>query len=361
MSSPLAGAPDQAASSGPDLRALLQQERDAIVARFVHEIRRQDMSPPDASRGSLVDHVPQILDEVMDELDRLSRVTPKDDARDLSPSARAHGRQRWVMGYALDTLIREYGVLRHCILDAARTAGVRPTIDEFDMLAKCLGVGIAEATDAYVAQRDAELSAQRQRIQLLTETGELLASSLDYRQTLSRLTQMLVPRFADWCALHLEGVPESEMPIFHASDEKTRVLRELFVRFPPPAASPYDHRTVVRTGQAALLTHVDPAFYEEIAQSPEHLALNRQLGSCSSRSASTRRRSARSCSATPSRDGTTTIRTSCCSSTSRGACRSRSTTRGSTSSRRRRARGPRSRHAPRTSSSRSSRTSSARR
>ena len=40
---------------------------------------------------------------------------------------------------------------------------------------------------------------------LLARTGELLSHSADYRRTLERVPQLLVPEFADWCSVELPG------------------------------------------------------------------------------------------------------------------------------------------------------------
>ena len=126
-----------------DLRGLLTEQRDLIVARFVAHARR-DLAPPDVSRWGLMDHIPAFLDEIVLELARLDRVDGQQDAHDTSANARTHGRQRWSLGYDLDAVIREYGVLRHCIVEAARAAGIPFTLDELDVLSKCLSVGVAE-------------------------------------------------------------------------------------------------------------------------------------------------------------------------------------------------------------------------
>jgi signal transduction histidine kinase/CheY-like chemotaxis protein len=257
-----------------DLRGLLTEQRDLIVARFVAHARR-DLAPPDVSRWGLMDHIPAFLDEIVLELTRLDRVDGQQDARDTSANARTHGRQRWSLGYDLDSVIREYGVLRHCIVEAARAASIQFTLD---VLSKCLTVGVAEAASEYVAHRDRELAAQHEKIEFLAQAGELLASSLDYRATLGRLTSLLVPRLADWCAIHLDGVPDAEMPIAHADPTKVQLLREMFTRFPPPESSIQGHSHVVRTGQPVLVARIDPASYPHIAQTAEHLEQIRALG-----------------------------------------------------------------------------------
>src|ERR1700722_12795854 len=120
------------------LRQLLIEHRDAIVARFVGQVQRKDLPPPGLPRPVLIDHIPKFLDEIVAELMALDSVRYSHDALDTSQTARQHGEQRWTLGYDLDAVVREYGLLRHAIMEAAKEARAELTIDDFDVLAKCL-------------------------------------------------------------------------------------------------------------------------------------------------------------------------------------------------------------------------------
>ena len=170
----------------PDLASVRSDHRAQIVARFVSEVRREELSPPGVERSLLVDHIPRFLDEVTAELARVEAARMSLEAIDTSKTARRHGEQRWSLGYDLEALVREYGVLRHCILQMAKEAGASVSIDEFDLLATCLSVGVAEAATEYIKHRDEQLDAEKAHLEFLAEAGQLLTSSLDYRST--RLT-----------------------------------------------------------------------------------------------------------------------------------------------------------------------------
>jgi signal transduction histidine kinase/CheY-like chemotaxis protein len=272
---------EEAGLTSPEFAQLLRDRRDAIVSRFVAEVQRKDLSPAGVSRSLLVDHIPKFLDEIVAELERVTSVRMSQDSVDTSETARQHGEQRWALGYDLEALIREYGVLRHCILDTAKQAGAELSIDDFDVLAKCLSVGVAGAATEYARYRDEQLDAQKADLQFLAEAGQLLSSSLDYRSTLSGLTGLLVPRIADWCAIHLEGMGHHELPVAHVDPAKEVLLRRIYERYPVPADSPYGYPEVVRTGQPQLMPSIDPALLEGSARNEEHLALLRALNSCS--------------------------------------------------------------------------------
>ena len=210
------------------LAQLLTDQRDAVMRRFVAEVQRQAVPPTGTSRSSVIDHIPSFLDDVVRELEGEKPVRETQDVSDVSVAARRHGEQRWELGFDLDALVREYGVLRYCILMEAKQANVTISIDEFDKLAKCLNVGIAEAVTAYSGHRDAERDKQHGDLVFVAEAGGVLASSLDSQATLTRLVRLVIPRLADWCAVHFtDGVLAKELRVGHVDPSKTELVREL--------------------------------------------------------------------------------------------------------------------------------------
>jgi signal transduction histidine kinase/CheY-like chemotaxis protein len=259
------------------LARLLHERRDQIVERFVAEVKRSGISSPSAMPLLIVDHIPSFLDEIREELTLGASSQAARADHDARKVARRHGEQRWEIGYDLQAVIREYGLLRRCILEAARGAQLVLGIDEVDALAQCLNVGVSEATAQYIARRDQELRANEQNLLFLAEAGQLLSSSLDYRSTLGRLTALLVPKMADWCVVHLEGLDADDMPIAHVDPNRVALIREIFRRYPLPSDSPYGHPYVLRTGEPQLMREVDPTLMEPWARDAEHLALLRQV------------------------------------------------------------------------------------
>jgi signal transduction histidine kinase/CheY-like chemotaxis protein len=257
------------------LLQLLTEQRDEIVRRFVKEVEKQDLPPQGTSRSLLADHVPTFLDDIVFELGRSREVRDSQDAFDSSATARRHGGQRWTLGYDLESLVREYGVLRHCILAAARDAQATLDIDEFDVLAKCLNVGIAEAATAYARHRDGELRAQKESVEFLAEAGQILTASLDLQATLTRFARLTIPRLGDWCAIYVDDARAIErMPIAHVDSSKVDPLRELFRRI-PPGRDPY--ATVKESGKTELIAEV-PAFVREVLSAhPEQRELLKQV------------------------------------------------------------------------------------
>ncbi len=262
------------------LRQLLVEHRDAIVSRFVQQVQRKDLPPAGLSRPVLIDHIPTFLDDIVAELTDSDGTRYTQDVIDRSPAARQHGEQRWTLGYDLDAVVREYGILRHAIMETAKERAAEISIDDFDVLAKCLNVGVAEAASEYGRYRDAQMRAQRDEIEFLARAGQLLSSSLDYTSTLARLTALIVPTLADWCAVHVEGTPLEQTPIAHVNPAKTGALRDFLLHFASHPSSGGGYREVMRTGVSELVEEAD---VERLAEpgsvTPRQAAVFDEIGS----------------------------------------------------------------------------------
>ena len=259
------------------LKQVLTECREDILAKFVSEVERKDLPPAGLSRSVLIDHIPVFLDEIGAELGREDGARTSLAAVEVSATARQHGEQRWKLGYDLEAIVREYGALRNSILEAAKAVDTPLTIDEANILSRYLNVGVAAATAEYVRYREEQLKARQDDLEFLSEAGELLGSSLDYRSTLARLTRLIVPRLADYCIVHLEGSSVDELPITHVDPAKVALVRDALRPFPYPDG-PHTHAEVVRTDQPVLVESRPDGFFERIARTPEHLELLRQVG-----------------------------------------------------------------------------------
>ena len=238
------------------LARLLIDKRDDVVAAFVRQAKGKELVPQDVSRSSLVDHIPEFLTEIARELERLGGARQSEDAIAVKASAREHGQQRWHLGYELDAVVREYGVLAQCILEAARTAGVVLSVDEVQILFRYVNVGVSNATAEFARWAEEQQNSRRLELEFLSEAANLLASSLDYQSTLARLTRLLVPRLADFCVVNLLGVSPDDVPIAHVDPAKVPLMREVLRSF-GAAEGPPSHAQVLRSG-APLLVEAPP-------------------------------------------------------------------------------------------------------
>lgn len=151
------------------LADLLALRRNDIVERFVHAMREAGFSSDDTTRSELILDIPFFLADLEETLRRTQA-----DARfepPASTTARAHGRARYRLGFDLGSLVREYGLLRQCVVDTAAENDVMLSRAELDVVLRAIDAALAEAASAYAARRDAELVSERDA--LATERSRL--------------------------------------------------------------------------------------------------------------------------------------------------------------------------------------------
>jgi len=113
----------------------------------------------------------------------------------------------------------------------------------------------------------------------LSEATRLLASSLDYETTLANIARLAVPRIADWSAICFRTDGELKpLAIIHRDPSKVAAVKEAMRRFPVDPNLPYGYAKVMRTGEPDLISEVTEDLLKAVAQSPEHLALLRDIG-----------------------------------------------------------------------------------
>ncbi len=113
---------------------------------------------------------------------------------------------------------------------------------------------------------------------LLARTGELLSHSTDYRGTLERVPQLLVPEFADWCSIE---VPRDDgflqrVAMAHRDPARLPLLRTLRDHYPLRSDEPSRIGDVMRTGEPQLIKPGEE-WLRTIAADDEHLKLLREL------------------------------------------------------------------------------------
>ena len=114
----------------------------------------------------------------------------------------------------------------------------------------------------------------------LGRASEVLASSLDYRTTLTQLAQIVVPDLADWCAVHIvedDGVLR-QLAVAHVDPAKVEWANELMRRYPPVADAPTGVPNVLRTGRPELYPAITDDMLVAGAVDEEHLRITRGLG-----------------------------------------------------------------------------------
>ncbi|MBM7170137.1 SpoIIE family protein phosphatase [Streptomyces sp. G44] len=121
------------------------------------------------------------------------------------------------------------------------------------------------------------------QLEVLSELGRLLSSSLDPRTTFDNIVDAVVPRIADGCLIHLTG--RDGQPVLatlrHHDPDQERALGGLLRDFPPRLDAEGGIGAVIRTGHHELITNV-PGTLDRLARSDEHRAALHRLVPASS-------------------------------------------------------------------------------
>jgi PAS domain S-box-containing protein len=161
----------------------------------------------------------------------------------------------------------------------ATIAGLRKNGEEFPAEAAISKLQVGDRTLLTVALRDIT---ERKRVekeqQFLAEAGALLASSLDYEQTLATVAQLVVRDFADWCIVEVMEEHEQLQRLKVVSADPTKAaLSTQFEQVPIDRDRPYLLRPVLETKHFLLIEHVSSEHLESVAQGPDHLQLLRAV------------------------------------------------------------------------------------
>jgi signal transduction histidine kinase len=124
----------------------------------------------------------------------------------------------------------------------------------------------------------------RDEQRFLAETSDLLATSLEYEVTLSRIARLMVPRLADWSVVDTQE-PDGSIRLLaaaHVDPSKEALIYELRHRYPPDPLAPHGLSKVLRTGQPEVYAFIRKAWKQAAARDAEHLSLIDALGAESS-------------------------------------------------------------------------------
>jgi signal transduction histidine kinase len=144
--------------------------------------------------------------------------------------------------------------------------------DESDTaLAEELGRRAAMAIENARLYRS-ELEVQR-RIAFVVEASDVLASSLDYDETLNSLARLAVPRLGDWCVIYIVGPGGAieRKAVEHAGGRQD-IIRAILEAHPIRPDADAGVPAVIRTGRSELMTHASPLSTAADVEAPTELA-----------------------------------------------------------------------------------------
>lgn len=161
------------------------------------------------------------------------------------------------------TIHRDSGAERWNLLKAA------PVLDESGRL---------EATIMLI-EDVTEQQREQQRSAVLGEASLVLASSLDYEQTLQNVAQLAVPEIADWCGVDLLDAEGDRVPVAVAHVDPARLQLADELRRYPLTEADLEHGLgrVLRVGESVLYPEIPEDMLLQAAVSDEHLALLRAV------------------------------------------------------------------------------------
>ncbi|MFY0563611.1 PAS domain-containing sensor histidine kinase [Archangium lansingense] len=150
------------------LADLLATRREDILQRFEHEVRAH-FSMEQLPRSAILDTVPVLLEELYELLRTTSSgETASEVDNSVRQTARTHRIQRRALGYDVTQIVREYGLLRDCILALLEEAGDTLVIAEQRLLHRGLDVAMADAVaDSEHGQDKERQKAEQDRAALL--------------------------------------------------------------------------------------------------------------------------------------------------------------------------------------------------
>jgi len=137
-----------------------------------------------------------------------------------------------------------------------------------------------ERARLYDAEYRARTSAEgaEARARFLAEASQLLATSLDFETSLRNLARLAVPRFSDWCAVHLvQDQSIRTLAVVHHDPALEEAFAAWAREHPIAADAPHGYAAVIRTGRAELIPEVSESEFASMPFSSEELATARSL------------------------------------------------------------------------------------
>jgi PAS domain S-box-containing protein len=118
------------------------------------------------------------------------------------------------------------------------------------------------------------------RMQFLAQASHVLASSLDYQETLSNVAWLAVPQIADWCAVDLFDEDGGRAPVAVAHTDPAKIaMSERLREYEPEELDPNQGLGLLRrTGKPMLYSEIPDELLVEAAIDEEHLRLLREVG-----------------------------------------------------------------------------------
>ncbi len=129
---------------------------------------------------------------------------------------------------------------------------------------------VAKSKRLRAETREADLPVMRKTF--LAEAWRILASSLDYENTLASVAKLVVPQLADWCLIYIldEAGDPQLLAVSHEDPKKVKFAWEMTKAFPVDMERDAGTAQAVHSKQPVLISQDVPEFLRKRARSPEH-------------------------------------------------------------------------------------------
>ena len=124
-----------------------------------------------------------------------------------------------------------------------------------------------------------DIEIKNMRLDFLLEASKILTSSLDYHTTLKNVAKSSIPKFADWCSVHLVTSEKEPQQIIaaHADSSKVSLVEKLQKEYPADPDAPRGIYNILRTGKPEYMPIISPELIKASARSKTHLKLLQTL------------------------------------------------------------------------------------
>jgi signal transduction histidine kinase/response regulator RpfG family c-di-GMP phosphodiesterase len=129
----------------------------------------------------------------------------------------------------------------------------------------------------------AEAEMRQERLAFLADASNVLAGSLEYRETFQNLANLIVPRLADFCLIHAADGENAlrQVAVAYLELKGEPRLRKIAHDFPASGAADRTGARVVATGESKILCHVNEETLQGAFEESEDRALLRNLAASS--------------------------------------------------------------------------------
>jgi PAS domain S-box-containing protein len=260
------------------LRRLAVAHVDPAKVRLAEDLGREYPPDPDSQYGPArvietgeSELVPEVTDELLVEA---TQRTPRllEIIRELGLTSS--------MCVPMTTRERVVGAITFVAAESGRRYNASDLATAED-LARRGAVAIENAMllrRSYDARHEAE--AAQERLAVLAEASQELASTLDYETTLANIARLLVPRYADWYAVDIidDDGTFRRIAVVHRDPAKHEWAEKSRTLYGGDPNEPEGPGRVVRTGEAALYRTVPDELLASSTQNTEHYEILKQLG-----------------------------------------------------------------------------------